>query len=205
MSEHYVFEDGLALPARVAGHPALEFCNTLAGWDAPPGSDYLTSYDHLAVWSGYVGLVAADHVARLRATSQLRPAEADSVLTRARQVRADLYEVLTLGSAGRSFDQLADEIQAAGAQLRLQRRGGGVVRRIDPKAGLDAPLVAALWSSSELLVSPDRLRVRACPGHGCGWLFINRTGRRRWCMMATCGNRAKARRYAERTSRNAQR
>ena len=36
-----------------------------------------------------------------------------------------------------------------------------------------------------------------CDGDGCAWLFIdtskNRT--RRWCDMAICGNRAKARRH----------
>src|SRR5438094_835516 len=41
--------------------------------------------------------------------------------------------------------------------------------------------------------------VDACPSHDCGWLFTNPTGRRRWCSMALCGNRAKARRHAHRT------
>ncbi|MGE5829869.1 MAG: CGNR zinc finger domain-containing protein [Micromonosporaceae bacterium] len=38
----------------------------------------------------------------------------------------------------------------------------------------------------------------ACPGEICGWLFADPRGRRRWCSMAWCGNRAKARRYARR-------
>ena len=38
-------------------------------------------------------------------------------------------------------------------------------------------------------------RVGECPS--CGWLFLDtsRNGRRRWCSMATCGSRDKARRY----------
>ena len=205
MPAHYVFEEGLALPALVAGHPALEFCNTLSGWDAPPGSDYLTSYDHLAVWAGHVKLLPRDHVDRSRTSAQRQPRDAAGVLERARQVRADLYLVLTEECHGPAFDRLAGAVDTMTAQLRLRRQDDEIVRRIDPAAGLDAPLLAALWSASELLVSDDRKHVRTCPGHDCGWLFLDRTGRRRWCLMASCGNRAKVRRHAERVRRGSQR
>ena len=46
-----------------------------------------------------------------------------------------------------------------------------------------------------LLRDPKRLgRVSHCPGRGCGWLFLNISGRRRWCSMSTCGSREKMRR-----------
>ena len=43
-------------------------------------------------------------------------------------------------------------------------------------------------------------RIRICGDETCRWLFYDesRSGRRRWCDMATCGNRAKARRHRER-------
>ena len=43
-------------------------------------------------------------------------------------------------------------------------------------------------------------RIRICASDTCRWLFYDesRSGRRRWCDMATCGNRAKARRHRER-------
>lgn len=45
---------------------------------------------------------------------------------------------------------------------------------------------------------PERLRI--CESPDCSEAFIDRsrTGRRRWCDMATCGNRAKAARHRER-------
>jgi predicted RNA-binding Zn ribbon-like protein len=51
-----------------------------------------------------------------------------------------------------------------------------------------------------LLEAPQLERLRLCDGHDCGWVFIDtsKNGKRRWCDMATCGNTAKARRYAER-------
>jgi predicted RNA-binding Zn ribbon-like protein len=43
-------------------------------------------------------------------------------------------------------------------------------------------------------------RIRICASDDCRWLFYDesRSGRRRWCDMATCGNRAKARRHRAR-------
>jgi predicted RNA-binding Zn ribbon-like protein len=50
-----------------------------------------------------------------------------------------------------------------------------------------------------LLQDPDRLeRVTRCPGRNCGWLFLNASGRRRWCSMSTCGSREKMRRLYQR-------
>lgn len=55
-----------------------------------------------------------------------------------------------------------------------------------------------------LLQDPSRLkRVSRCPGRGCGWLFLNTSGRRRWCSMATCGSRDKMRRLHQRRTPHA--
>jgi predicted RNA-binding Zn ribbon-like protein len=61
-----------------------------------------------------------------------------------------------------------------------------------------APVVQA---AVELLVSPGSRYIRECAGHPCGWIFLDhsRNHSRRWCNMAGCGNRAKARRHYERS------
>lgn len=45
---------------------------------------------------------------------------------------------------------------------------------------------------------PERMRI--CADEECRWVFhdTSRTGRRKWCDMATCGNRAKVARHRER-------
>jgi predicted RNA-binding Zn ribbon-like protein len=54
-----------------------------------------------------------------------------------------------------------------------------------------------------LLQDPSRLkRVSRCPGRGCGWLFLNTSGRRRWCSMSTCGSREKMRRLHQRRTQH---
>jgi len=60
------------------------------------------------------------------------------------------------------------------------------------------PLDKLGWHCLLFLGTPDAARVRACPGRDCGWLFIDRAGRRRWCRMEWCGNRSKARAHARR-------
>jgi len=49
-------------------------------------------------------------------------------------------------------------------------------------------------------------RIRICASDTCRWLFYDesRAGRRRWCDMATCGNRAKAQRHRARQKETAE-
>ncbi len=64
---------------------------------------------------------------------------------------------------------------------------------------LGLPLDQLALLAGELLTGAARDHVRLCPGENCGWMFLDPRGRRRWCSMATCGNRAKVRAHAART------
>lgn len=74
---------------------------------------------------------------------------------------------------------------------------------VRPQAGIgQQPLSAlAVMSAFSIVADPRELgRVKRCPGHECGWLFLDETknSRRTWCLMETCGNRAKAARHYQR-------
>lgn len=198
MADHYVLLDGLRLPAKLSGHPALDFCNTLAGWDGNEPWDYLQSYEHLAAWTGFAQLLPDERIATLRRQARGRGPAAGAVLEQARAFRGQLYDVLHTGSSAPSFASVADTVNAAAGRLRLRRREGAIDWEIAPRAGLAAPIDAVAWSAGELLTSGDIGFVQTCPGHACGWLFLDRRGRRRWCTMTTCGNREKVRRFAAR-------
>lgn len=198
MPAHYEVVKGIPLPARLGGHPALDFCNTWTGWDGKDTGDYLKGYDHLAVWAGFVGLLPPDRVTLLRRQANRQSRAALAVLDRTWRFRTSLYEVLRNGAIGPDLDAVAREIHTAAAALRLRPADAAINWEIGTEAGLAAPLLVAAWSAGELLTSPGRSLVRACPGAGCGWLFLDRRGRRRWCTMATCGNREKVRRFAAR-------
>src|SRR5881397_310386 len=99
--------DGLVLPVSLGGHPALDFCNTLAGWsDAKPG-DYLRTYGHLSLWAEAQSLLEPGAGSKLRRLSARRPEEAAGALERARAFRRDLYAVLLAPRAGARWDRVA--------------------------------------------------------------------------------------------------
>ena len=70
-----------------------------------------------------------------------------------------------------------------------------------PVSPLDRPAQMLLDDALDLLTSGQRVGRRA--GERCGWLFVDtsKNHSRRWCSMAGCGNRAKARRHSERRRR----
>jgi predicted RNA-binding Zn ribbon-like protein len=52
----------------------------------------------------------------------------------------------------------------------------------------------------DLFGGPLARRIRVCAAENCGLLLVDtsRPGRRRWCSMELCGNRAKIRTYRSR-------
>jgi predicted RNA-binding Zn ribbon-like protein len=176
--------DGLTIPLRLAGDAALDFCNTRAGWGDTVPKEYLQSYAHLAVWARAAGLVG-------RVDEESGGAE---VLERALALREALYAVCTGRANERSWRLVAGEAEHAACAARLTAAGW----RHPEDAGAELPLLAVARAAADLVTSPRLERVASCPGDGCGWLFLDRGGRRRWCTMAICGNRAKARRHAAR-------
>jgi predicted RNA-binding Zn ribbon-like protein len=198
MPAHYTVVEGFRLPAKIGGHPVLDFCNTFSGWDGRDPWDYLQSYDHLAVWAGFSGLLADARVVALRAQASAHPRAAATALDHARALREVLYDVLRRGGGADSLARLNADVGVAAAAHRLRAVGDEIEWDIDPALGLATPAATVAWSAGQLLTSPDRALTRTCPGHACGWLFLDRRGRRRWCTMQTCGNREKVRRFAAR-------
>lgn len=196
---YWVSVEGRTMPHLVGGHPALDMCNTYAGWGGPPlpKGEWLPDPDALLVWCLHAGLVDGDLTRELRAEAESRPAKAHAVLRRVRQLRSDLYWTLVRDDQ-ESFDGVAGVAQRAASEARLVDRGGDAEWVIPADVGLDLPLLRLGAAAAELLVSENRAQVRPCPGDECGWLFLDRRGTRRWCSMLTCGNRAKAQAFASR-------
>ena len=88
-------------------------------------------------------------------------------------------------------------------ELRATLAGVEVAHR-HPK---DDPTGEALARTATPLVEAisagESARFRICANDGCRWVFedTSRAGQRRWCDMATCGNRAKVRRFRSRRRR----
>jgi len=181
--------DGLVLPIRVGGHPALDFCNTAAGRGEPDALDYLDSYDHVAAFASEAGLVET--------RPEPSPAEAAAVLDAAKELREALYRLCVSGHEDGAWSTVAGNVQAAARAAALVP-GSRARWTLPPETGAAMPLLAIAQSVGDLLLNVDLGHVRRCPGKGCGWLFLDPRGWRRWCSMATCGNREKVRRHAAR-------
>ncbi|MGW1297986.1 BTAD domain-containing putative transcriptional regulator [Streptomyces sp. NPDC002533] len=185
------------LPWNTGGDPALEFCNTYAGWggDPLPGSEWLRGYRTLAVWAGHLDLLDDRTVTRLLRRAEERPGEASAVLAGAREFREALYGCLVDEPGARegrdeAFGLVADVVQEAMRHAVFVRGEDGLGRwSPHPDSGLRLPLHAVAQRAADLLADPRRLTVRACPGKGCGWLFLDTAGRRRWCSLGVCGRR----------------
>jgi DNA-binding SARP family transcriptional activator/predicted RNA-binding Zn ribbon-like protein len=177
------------LPWTVGGHPALDFCNTYAGWGGPrrPGAEWLRGYATLATWVGYVDLVDDRTVTRLLGQARESPLDAASIMDEARRLRAQLYACLTGPDDIRAFDGVAAHARAASRVADFVRVDGGLGRwRVSGQAGLRLPVHAVALSAADLLADPRRHTVCVCANEDCGWLFLDDSGRRRWCNLSTC-------------------
>ena len=193
--------EGVWLPAAISGHPALELCNTWAGWNSPPGSggDYLRSYETLAVWARERAGLGQDETEAACRAAEESPEDGAGVLREVRRLRGHLYQVLLDRADDADVRHVARHAQEAQAALRLERTDvGGLAWRLGREHPVRLPLLAAARAAGDLVTSPDRQWVHACPGAECGWVFLDPRGRRKWCIMSVCGNRAKARNYARR-------
>ncbi|WP_328594241.1 CGNR zinc finger domain-containing protein [Actinomadura macrotermitis] len=90
-----------------------------------------------------------------------------------------------------------DELNAvlAHGRVRLEMTGDGPVEtpEVDDEAWRGAWLAARAFA--ELVRDAPPGRIRDCEAPDCilWFLDVSRNGRRRWCSMSGCGNRAKAR------------
>ena len=82
-----------------------------------------------------------------------------------------------------------------------QRADGGSARSFAPVGDAFASLlIRVVDSAADALILGELARVRRCADPRCARVFLDATknGRRRWCDMTACGNRAKAARHRQR-------
>ena len=189
----------------IGGHPALDFCNTIGYRQPVPKNEHLDSYEALARWGERAGVLEAGTAVRLHAAAQATPASAERVLEQALTLRETLFRLFDAAAHGRALppDDLAtlDHLwhEALQHQVLVAREGAGA-ERVWRSDGLDRVLWPVVVEAADLLVAGSFSRLKQCDAEHCDWLFIDtsKNGRRRWCSMAECGNRAKARRFVRR-------
>jgi len=170
--------------------------------------DALRDFDTMVRWLETAVVLDGERSASIRRRAQQQPAGAAAALVDARRVRAALRALAERGSISERVraDGLLEINRVLGRSAgtrRLELRSDGTFVRSfvpvgDAFAGLVIPIVE---SAADALVLGELARVRRCADPRCGRVFLDNTKnrRRRWCDMATCGNRAKAARHREKT------
>ena len=121
----------------------------------------------------------------------------------ARELREAVYATfaaIARGEAPAAADLEMLATTHAQAAARAELGGAGGAWRLTWPAGEPSAIrFVVAQDALDLLGDEARIRrVSRCPGRDCGWLFVNASGRRRWCAMGTCGSREKMRRLYER-------
>jgi len=192
----------------IAGHPALDFINTLDyRFRDIPAHENLNSYDDILRFVTESGLLSESKARKLKHLEST-PAERAEILTQAIALRETLaalaYAMLDHreipNDALESFDSFCKQASThrhlIASESKLEWKWSGLTRN------LASPLWLLAQSAADLLLSDQVTHLRGCASETCRWLFLDtsKNHTRRWCEMKTCGNRMKARRFQARNA-----
>jgi predicted RNA-binding Zn ribbon-like protein len=191
----------------LAGHPTLDFINTIDPREGADPVEHLHAYEDLVAWAGRAGVLSAAASRQAARAARSDPAAAARSFHRALALREAAYSIFRAVAARRPApaDDL-HELQAAYREAIAHASLTETGRRFhwNLNGGLDVVRWRIAREAVALLESETLRRVKRCPGSGdCGWLFLDssKNASRRWCSMEGCGNRAKLRRFLRRQKR----
>ena len=166
----------------LGGHLAVDFLNTEVIADGQP-LDKLADPDDLSVW-----LAAADLG---------KPPVGARTLAAVKRFRGELREAVTRMADGHPpkrsvVESVNDALRRGKGALQLHAHAHELAVAFEPDEPDALFLVAR--AAADFLASAEPKRIRRCEGTNCILLFYDTTksGTRRWCSMAGCGNRMKA-------------
>jgi len=168
------------------------FVNTV---DLQDGPEELSDPNTLKAWLVAKGLLDVS-----------QPVDA-SDLKHAMALREAIRSVIGANSGSKVYPvDIATLNEAAAASGLRMRFGADGKPKLEPEAtGVVAAMgriVAAMYAAME---DDDWRRLKLCSSQACRWVFYDRSKNHssRWCTMASCGNREKARRFRSLTKTHA--
>jgi len=170
----------------------LDLVATRANWPSRAPLERLPDLEALRSW-----------LARHALVPEAEPTVAD--LAAVRQTRAALHELAAARVEGRTPHPSAfDTINAALARAAKAPRHIVVPDPIEPGylrrrvPDVDAALTLIIEQAIDTISGADAADLRQCEEASCRELFLDSTGRRRWCSTPACGIRARVRAYRAR-------
>ena len=204
---HFVFDGGTL---------ALDLLNTWR-FNADQPLDLLQSPEDLIIWLTAAGLPDRAYCAELSSSPPTRRILLDEALW----LRRDILLIVQSLVAGElpppyTVDALNRILTESGTSFRLdsltippegdqeERMEGQLVlnvhEHISSVLGVLQPIAL---SAARIVTEANPTRIRQCASSNCMYWFLDtsKSGRRRWCSMSRCGNRAKvAKHYRQRST-----
>ena len=204
---HFVFDGGTL---------ALDLLNTWR-FNADQPLDLLQSPEDLVIWLAAAGLPDGAYCAELSSS----PPNRRILLDEALWLRRDILLIVQSLVAGElpppyTVDALNRILTESGTSFRLdsltippegdqeERMEGQFVLNvhvhISSVLGVLQPIAL---SAARIVTEANPTRIRQCASSNCMYWFLDtsKSGRRRWCSMSRCGNRAKvAKHYRQRST-----
>ena len=181
----------------LGNHVALDLVNTTHRVAGEP-VDLLDDVDALVAWAIGAGLLGDD------GASALQGREAARTLDFVRRLRDALRAALGDGTLDpEGIAELNEVVRRASGALHVDLSSGTPAVSLTADGGPAAQLRLDIAAAAVDLFRHDLARVHRCDDATCELMFLDtsKSGRRRWCDMATCGNRAKAAAHHARTKR----
>lgn len=177
---------------RFGGHIVLDLLNTVTRSEVG-SADQFTDVETVCHWLAESGLpyeAASNEPGLIHTIIDLREVVRELIQRRMSGNTANPASLNEYLSATEGHWELAWESEAEGPSRSFVRKGDAI-------AVVLAPLAEA---AAELLTSGDFASVKRCGNPECSMVFFDpsATSRRRWCDMATCGNRMKVAAYRKR-------
>ncbi|OHD19965.1 MAG: hypothetical protein A2064_13560 [Spirochaetes bacterium GWB1_66_5] len=191
------------------GHPVLDFTNTVDWRGTGRDHDWLGDFADLLAWCHRTAFLSEPAIAGLAQRAAAHPRLAAAALEQARELREAAAALLRAAMESRSpapepLELFNRHLGKALSHAALQP-GSGPDRNyrleLVPVDNLLEDIAQRLArQAADLLTAFDPARLKICGNPGCGWMFLDgtRNASRRWCDMAGCGNRAKAKRFYSR-------
>ena len=178
----------------------LDFVNTRYWRGSASPVDELQAIGDVLAWSATKAGVDPAIATPLGAAWAAHPPAAAAAFGAAVALRETLHRLFGAVAAARpvapaDFSALDAGLAEAAPRARLVSRQRDYLWDTTLTGRTASALLSpVLWSAADLLAGGRRQLVRQCANPRCGWLFLDdsKSGNRRWCSMAACGNRAKA-------------
>jgi predicted RNA-binding Zn ribbon-like protein len=168
------------------------FINTHYDLELEHGADLFATPEALAAWLRRNGLLSPGQTA---SAGDARRAVAVREALRAVALQNGAPDPARLQNALVALDDAG-----RGPEVEVRFGEGGPRLVAAPARGVDGAIAAVLAITARAMIDGSWRRLKVCPGEQCGWAFYdhsrNQSGR--WCSMAVCGGRAKARTHYRR-------